>query len=222
MKLAKASDAELVLRLQAIKQHGSIGAAARFLGLGRSAMSQSKLDAVSRGLTAETKVVDEVAKLKTDLKLAQTKIRSLAFDADTAETIREKIFDLAAHTPEPPEWLSKAGKPGTRGAPVTVWSDWHYGEVISSDEVGGVNSYNISVAKQRATTLVNTTIDLAYNHMGRAKTAYPGIVICLGGDMMTGNIHEELLGTNDATPQEQINTLTDVLASGIEEMASKL
>ena len=215
------TDAELVIRLQATREHGSASAAARFLGLNASAFRDSIRRAKQKKLTADTKVVDVTAKLKTDLRLAQTQIKALHVEADTAETIREKIFGLSAHTPEPPEWLSVAGRPGTRGAPVTVWSDWHYGEIISSDEVGGVNDYNMDVAKKRATKLVNTTIDLAFNHMGRAKTKYPGIVICLGGDMMGGDIHEELAKTNDRTPEQSVNDLTDLVAGCIDKMATK-
>ncbi len=57
--------------------------------------------------------------------------------------------------------------------------------------------------------------------MGRAKQEYPGIIICLGGDMVGGDIHEELLATNMRTVHQSVNDLTDMLAGAIEEMASK-
>ncbi len=57
--------------------------------------------------------------------------------------------------------------------------------------------------------------------MGRAKTEYPGIVVMLGGDMIGGDIHEELMATNDRTPHQAVDDLTDILAAGIEKMASK-
>lgn len=220
MSTEKLSDAELVTRLQLVREHGSAAKAAVFLGIGSGFRASIRM-AKARGLTADTKVVDEVGKLKTDLRLAQTQIKNLKQDNETAETIREKIFGLAAHTPDPPAWIGTSGKPGSRGAPITCWSDWHYGEVISPDEVGGVNDYNRDVAKKRATKLVNTTIDLAYNHMGRAKAQYPGIVICLGGDMMGGDIHEELAKTNDRTPEQSVNDLTDLVAGCLDTMAGK-
>ena len=219
---ANLSDGELVTYLQLVREHkGNITKAAHASGINRSHLSECVSKARARGLTADTKVVDEVGKLKTDLRLAQTQIKNMRQDNDTAETIREKIFGLAARTPEPPNWVAKFGSPGSRGCPVTCWSDWHYGEVISSDEVGGVNSYDKEIAKKRATKLVNTTIDLAFNHMGRAKATYPGIVICLGGDMMGGDIHEELAKTNDRTPEQSVNDLTDLVAGCIDTMATK-
>lgn len=142
-------------------------------------------------------------------------------DNDTAETIREAIFTMAGHTIDPPEWLIKEGHAGKRGAPMTIWSDWHAGELVVKEEVAGVNEFNEAIMRKRAKKLVETTIDLAYNHMGRAKTQYPGCIVCLGGDMITGDIHEELLATNDRTPQQSVNDLTDVLAAGLDTMAGK-
>lgn len=148
-------------------------------------------------------------------------IRTLEREEDTAEKIRSAIFGLAEHNPEPPTWIAgKGGKIGSRGCPITVWSDIHYGEVVNPDEVNGVNIYNKTVAKKRMFRLYDTTVDLAFNHMGRAKTEYPGIIVCLGGDMIGGDIHEELMATNDRTPQQAVDDLTDILAAGIEKMAS--
>jgi hypothetical protein len=149
-------------------------------------------------------------------------INRLQRDADTAEAIRQEIWNLAAHPADPPKWLTGHGiKSGERGCPITVWSDFHYGEVIDPDQVGGVNEFNKKIAKERFHTLVDTTIDLCENHMGRAGVPYPGIIVCLGGDMIGGDIHEELLATNDRTPHQSVNDLTDLLAAGLDTMASK-
>ncbi len=135
--------------------------------------------------------------------------------------MRTKIFGLAAHSPPPPAWVvGSGGKAGTRGCPVTVWSDWHRGEVINPDEVGGVNQFNNAICDNRVKRLVKTTIDLAYNHMGRAKATYPGIVVCLGGDMVGGDIHEELMVTNDGTAMECVNDLTDIAADALDNIAT--
>lgn len=163
-----------------------------------------------------------IRKKNLELNDSRRTIASLQREKDTAEAIRQEIFNLAAHTCQPPEWLTGKGvKNGTRGGPMTIWSDFHYGEVIDPDQVGGVNKYNMTVAKARFHRLVDTTIDLCTNHMGRANTAYPGIVVCLGGDMIGGDIHEELAATNDRTPHQSVHDLTDLLGAGIEAMASK-
>ncbi len=147
-------------------------------------------------------------------------IQQLSKSDETARTIRENIYGIAGYDPDPPEWLVKQGVTGHRGTPATIWSDWHYGEVVRKSEVGGVNEFNKQIAERRVKKLVTTTVDLAFNHMGRAKTNYPGIVVCLGGDMLGGDIHEELMRTNDRTTQQSIEDLIDLLCGGIDTMAT--
>lgn len=220
-KLARMSDAELVERLKLIREHGNISAAARFLGIGQAAMSVSNSEATKRGLTADSKVQDEEGRLRTKLKIAERELATIKRANDTAESIRKSIYELSELPPDPPAWLVREGRAGSRGLPMTIWSDWHWGEVVEAGEVGGVNEFNEAIGRERAKRLVETTIDLSYNHMGRAKAQYPGAIVCLGGDMMTGDIHEELVATNDRTPQQSVNDLTDVLAAGLEAMASR-
>lgn len=141
---------------------------------------------------------------------------------DTAEAIRQEIFGISAHCLPPPSWIEKGHKTSnTRGGPITVWSDFHYGEVVDPDQINGVNKYNAEIAKTRFHRLVDTTVDLCHHHMGHAEIKYPGIVICLGGDMVGGDIHEELAATNDRTTHQSVNDLTDLLGAGIDTMASK-
>jgi hypothetical protein len=146
-------------------------------------------------------------------------IARLTEDGDDAKTIRENIYKIAGYDPDPPCWPPREGRAGARGVPVTVWSDWHYSERISKAEVAGFNEFNKTIAKQRVQRLVETTIDLAFNHMGRAKVAYPGAVVCLGGDMLGGELHEELMRTNDRTVQQSIEDLIDMLIAGLTSMA---
>jgi hypothetical protein len=219
---ANLTDAEIVARLQVLAKYDDNAAvASRESGITPSVLRIARQQAIARGLTANSKVVDTEAKLRYELAAANKRIANIQQDNDTAETIREAILGLSARTPEPPEWLLKEGHAGKRGAPCTIWSDWHWGEVVVKEEVAGVNEYNAKIGRIRAKKLVETTIDLAYNHMGRAKTQYPGCIVCLGGDMITGDIHEELLATNDRTPQQSVNDLTDVLAGCLDTMASR-
>src|ERR1700676_830608 len=166
---------------------------------------------------------EEVIRRKNaELSSNRREIASLYRENDTAEAIRKEIWNLATHNPEPPKWISRqTGLQGHRGCPITIWSDWHYGEKIDPDQVNNVNEYNMTMAKKRIFRLYDTTVDLAFNHMGTTKTIYPGIIVCLGGDMIGGDIHEELMATNDRTPQQAVNDLTDLIASGIEHMATK-
>ena len=147
--------------------------------------------------------------------------KELRKEDDSREKIREEIMGLMARSPEPPAWIAGKHGSGQRGVPTCLWTDWHCGEVVNPDLVGGMNKYDQKVTQKRAQRLVDTTVELAYEHMGRAKYEYPGAVVMLGGDMITGNIHPELMYTNDLTNQQAINFTTDTLAACLEQMAVK-
>src|SRR5206468_1161950 len=121
------------------------------------------LEAERRGLTADTPIRDEKAKLKAENHRLRADVKALQAEHDTAETIRTAIYGLAERTPEPPKWISpiKALK-GTRGVPVCLWSDWHYGEVVRKEEVKGVNEFNAEIAAKRIQRLVDTTSALCF------------------------------------------------------------
>lgn len=222
MASTRVTDAELVDFLKDVRAQGNASAAARRRGwpgkTGRDWVGYAK----ERGLTADTPIMDEKERLKIEVGQLKRDVKALQKEADTAELIRTEIYKLASRTPEPPAWLvqDRVSTPKVNASvPMTIWSDWHYGEVVRPEEVGGVNSFNAEIAKQRITALVDTTIDLCFNHAGRATANYPGIVVALGGDMISGDLHEELFATNDRTTQQCINDLTDILASALETLA---
>ena len=106
----------------------------------------------------------------------------------------------------------------TLGVPMTVWSDWHHGERVNKAEVAGVNEFDRAISRRRVRKLVETTIDLAKNHMTSPK--YPGAVVCLGGDLITGGIHEDLRETNDGSVQQSVLEVEELCMWGLEQMAN--
>lgn len=160
---------------------------------------------------------DIIRKKNAELLEQRKVIESLRRENDAAKTIRENIYKIAAYDPDPPEWTVREGRAGARGVPATIWSDWHYGEVV---RMPGINIYDKTIAKKRVKHLVETTVDIAFHHMGRARISYPGCIVALGGDMLGGDIHEELAKTNDRTTQQSIEDLIDLIAAGLETMAT--
>lgn len=220
MTQVRVTDGDLLAALKLVEEHGDAAAAARATGIPERTLRDRAQKARDRSLagkqlSAEDKLRIANAQLKRDLTAAQR-------EADTAERIRVELYNLASRSPEPPKWLAKAkSTENHRGMPMTIWSDWHYGEVVRPEEVGGFNDFNAEVAAARIQVLVDKTVDLCKNHMGRPDAEYPGIIVMLGGDMLSGDIHEELFATNDRTTQQCINDLTDLLASALERMADE-
>lgn len=212
------SDAELVARLKYRQNHSSQETATHF-GIKTPTLDWSLREAKSRGLTTSTVVRDEVSALKTKVKLLEKDLESIQRHNDDAAAIRKTIYGLASATPEPPKWVLGSHGKGLSGVPMTIWSDWHWGEVVNPAEMAGVNKFNRTIAKQRLKHLVESTIDLCFNHM--TNPDFPGIVICLGGDMITGNIHEELQDTNEGYVQQTLLELQEQLITALTLMAEK-
>jgi len=215
------TDADLIQTLKLVEKFGGVAKAAAAEGVSVSTFEKRVKNAKLKGFTAQTILRDPLEKAKAEIAALRQQVKMLEKEEETSAAIREQIWKLEAHDPEPPEWLMRSGKAGFRGMPLLMASDWHYGEVVRPEENGGVNEFNAEIAAKRIKRLTETTIDLCFNHMGRAKIQYPGLVLMYGGDMISGDIHEELMASNDRTPIQCVNDLTDLMGAQVEAFATK-
>lgn len=166
-------------------------------------------------------------KLERDLVVAQDRVRQLEADIRqmhrsemTTENVREQIFGLSAAPAQPPRWIIEDSRAASgNGVPMVLWSDWHHGEVVSPAQVNGVNRFDMDVSRQRVRHLVERTVDLCFHHMTTPN--YPGVIVNLGGDMISGDIHEELSETNELPSMPVVLDLFSVLVWAIAEMQKR-
>lgn len=162
----------------------------------------------------EAKLADAEKTIRT-LK-AQIKAGASAFL--TTEKVRREIFRMKMHEARPPRWTLPSSDKGTKLAvPCVNWSDWHWGEVVRPAEVNGINEYNLTIANARLRRLVAKIISLCDEHDYKV----PGIVVNLGGDMVSGDIHEELEITNELPIMPVALDLLDKLVWALETLADK-
>ena len=126
---------------------------------------------------------EESRVLRIELEQAKKQLLSEA-------SVRSVIFGLSNAPINPPCWLSEASSGRMAGVPTLFLSDLHWGEVVNPEEIGSVNEYNLEIAHQRLERCIDTATSLLKDYFRDAK--YPGIVLALGGDMLSGDIHEEL------------------------------
>ena len=137
----------------------------------------------------------------------------------TREAIRQEVFKLPGISPEPPKWTWKTKDKTAIGIPTLMLSDWHWGEVVKPSEILGANEFNLAIAHARAERVVEGAIRLTHDFLPGGQ--YDGIVVCLGGDMVTGDIHEELTATNDAPIMPTFVDLFSNMAGCINELLKK-
>lgn len=159
---------------------------------------------------------EENRKLRIKMRLLEKQITATHKHNDTAEELRKIIYSLQEVPADPPDWLFEDVAIEGPGTPMTIWSDWHFGEVVKKQEVGGLNEFNSDIAEARVQRLVDRTTGLIRHHM---PDGVPGMVVMLGGDMMTGDIHMELQDTNDKYVLETVRQLKSVLVGALTHMA---
>lgn len=187
-----------------VRAGGVADHAALALGMARSTF-QNRIAAWKRFQAAAGKpeappkpVQDDVDILRDRVLELDTQLRRLKEATLTDDYVRRKIIGLrdGMGSVKAPDWTLKLPRGKSRpGVPIALWSDWHWGEVVRPEQIGGVNEFNLEIAHKRLRRLVEKTVLLLRSHV--VKPQYDGIVVCLGGDMVSGDIHDELTETND-------------------------
>ncbi len=125
------------------------------------------------------------------------------------------IADIASRPVIVPEWTQPTESKGKMlVVPTAFMSDTHFDEVVDPAQINGANAYNRKIAESRLKEFFLSTIKLGHQYF--SGLTYPGIVIPLGGDMFSGNIHDELLHTNEATICESILHWIGPMVSGLQ------
>ncbi len=153
-----------------------------------------------------------IAGLRAELSEAKSR-------ADTAEIMRDYVgsVKLATEKLDLPKWVYEPKKAKVPGVPKLMLSDLHWGESVRAAQIGGVNSYSLPIARRRLRTVIETTIALC--KILDPAMSYPGIVMPLGGDMVSGNIHDELAATNELNTMPTLLDLYQHLVPAIKLMA---
>ena len=187
----------------------------------RKAKEKAERRARNPALGEVVKVFEPDPAMEERLRLLNLEVQRLKKLALDTAVVREEIFKLAKAKPEPPRWTleEKKGPKNSPGVPTLFASDWHWGEVVNPQEIGGVNEYNLKIAHRRAKALIANTINMLKHHM--VNPNYPGIVFVLGGDMVSGDIHDELSQTNETPIMPAVLDLFGVLITCIRTLADE-
>lgn len=97
---------------------------------------------------------------------------------------------------------------------VVCASDWHVEEEVKMSKVSGLNKYNLDIAKQRAHQFFVRAVKLTRKE--QQDIPIKEMVLFLGGDFISGNIHDELLENCLLQPIEATLYAQELIQSGIE------
>jgi hypothetical protein len=129
---------------------------------------------------------------------------------------------LAISNPAKPPAITRREKASNlrEATAVVLASDWHVEETVDPKTINGKNTYNPSIAATRSEKFfkgVEWLINFS-SSSGKGETGFviKDLVLWLGGDMITGYIHDELIEANTLSPTEAILFCQSLLISGID------
>jgi len=93
-------------------------------------------------------------------------------------------------------------------------SDWHLEQRVDPSKILYPNEYNLDIAKARAKQFFQNTLKLLIKE--QQDVTIQTLVLWLGGDFITGNIHTENLKVCQLGPAQAVCFARDILISGIE------
>lgn len=199
---------------------GTLEGAAKALKLPRNTM-QGRITAARRyGLKAATEDPRSPRALEAKIRHLETELRTAERDQDELDIIKGVIGSLSRKVEQldPPTWiLEPRNKASAPGVPTLFLSDLHWGEVVHPSQINGVNKYNLAVAHERMKSCIESAVHLL--KIISPQMDYPGIVVPLGGDMISGNIHDELTATNELNSMPTVLDLFGALVGVIGSLA---
>lgn len=110
-----------------------------------------------------------------------------------------------------------SGKKRTAQELVLLFSDTHAAEVVTLEGTRGINEYNWSIMLERMDK-IRTAILSHKEHFGYEVSK---LNVFMLGDMLSGQIHEELMVTNDRTLSEATVQFARDTISWLEELAKE-
>ena len=159
-----------------------------------------------------TQLSRQISKVKTERDIFKGQVKELEEALDESELRSHVLTHLSEADYKPPTWLTKKRKKST-GVVCTILSDTHFDEVVKPEEIQFRNEYNREIAVKRLEAYFQKIILLTNEYITGIE--YEGIVLFLGGDIFSGDIHEELSETNEDTMLASIIFWTEQLSAGI-------
>ncbi len=161
----------------------------------------------------------DLAKATSESKIARGHAKELGQQVVELERQISILSDLKGRKVKPPRWLVKKRKGFDTGTICAVLSDTHFDEVVNPNELGGRNKYNREIAVMRLERFFQKIILLTREYI--TGLDYNGVVLFLGGDIFSGDIHEELTETNEDTMLGSVLFWSEQLSAGISLLADE-
>ena len=195
---------------------------AETLGIGRETarryvldISRKKMDASRPKSPAELIEHDyTTSKLRNQAVTNQRKYQELLKKFIELEQ-RNEVLTAIKEKPLAPLVITPKRAPAAKNEAVAIAlaSDWHVEEQVNPKTINYINEYNPTIARFRANNYFINLLKLVEKE--RQDVDIDKLVLWLGGDLITGYIHDELIEDNFMSPTEAILFAQELIFTGI-------
>ena len=161
----------------------------------------------------------EESKIRKQNSLLQSNNDRLLLRVEELERTLSIVEQMESQRIQPPTWMTPAKPKRSAATLVVMLSDTHFDEVVNPEEMEGLNAYNREIAVMRLEKWAQNVIKLSRHYL--SGVTYDGLVIILGGDIFTGDIHEELQITNEDTMIGSLLFWSEQIAAAVQLLADE-
>ena len=186
-------------------------------------MSNERDAAIDKSINDERegRAFRDIVRVKRELAEERTKSASLQDELKLCEERLAIALGLDREI-KPLPVLDRPKNVKHRGAFVLMCSDWHIGERVDKDQVGGRNEYNPTIAAKSVDALIEGArwfIEAWRSGPDGYGWQIDQAVVWLGGDIITGMIHADLAESNYLSPTEEVLLAQDLCVKVIDSIA---
>jgi hypothetical protein len=145
---------------------------------------------------------DEGAECARETRRLQARLRAQAAEMADLRRMLDFVRAIDQVKVRPATWKTPARAKQNHAVATVMLTDMHFDEVVDPAQVDGYNAYNRQIAELRLRKWADSIVKLTRDDI--SNTTWDGCVVLVGGDIFSGNIHEELKETNAGTLFEAV------------------
>jgi len=161
-------------------------------------------------ITQESRLEAKLRQTDLGKKEVDKKYRALMDENARLRSERDAAIGIMGSKPKPFKITARKKKDGGEATVLACLSDVHCEEIVEKYKVNGLNEHNPDISKRRVSRFFDLV--LRFLRTERAETDVDNLVLWLGGDFFTSNMHDAPIAM---PPMVACMYAQDMLVSGI-------
>lgn len=150
---------------------------------------------------------------KAEVAEAEARVKKFSDALESKQRELEVALALRESKLKPCSISSSNANDDNEATAFAIGGDWHAEETVDPKTVNGLNEFSLDIADKRITKFFQGIVRLT--EINRSGTRIDNLVLSLLGDLMTGEIHEELEEANGLSATQTILWLRKRIVGGL-------